>query len=59
VANIAALDEVGDGADRLLDGNPWVETRRSVDVDGFDAESYEAARDEVLDGRGALVPINQ
>ena len=52
-ADVAGLHQVGDGADRVLDGHGGVEARRAVDVDVVDAEARQGVGEEVLDRRGA------
>jgi hypothetical protein len=41
-AHVAGLDELGDGADRLLDRDTRVEAGRAVDVDVIGAQSLQA-----------------
>jgi hypothetical protein len=39
VADVAGLHQIGDGADRVLDGRGRIEAGRPVDVDVVDAEA--------------------
>jgi hypothetical protein len=55
VADVTLLDQVGNGADGLLNGDARVEARRPVDVDVVDAESLQAVGEEVLDRCRAAV----
>ena len=51
IADVAALDQVGDGADRLLDRHVRIETARAVDVDVVGAEALQRVGDEGLGRR--------
>ena len=55
MADVALLDEVGDGADRLLDRHVRVEARGAVDVDDVDAEALQRVGGEVLHRGGAAI----
>jgi len=52
VADVSGLDEVGEGAHGLLDGDGRVEAPWPIDVDVIDPETGQAVGDGVLDGRG-------
>ncbi len=50
--NVAGLDELADGADRLLDRDLGVEAGRPVDVDVVGAEALQAVGEAVLTAAG-------
>ena len=55
VPDVAGLDHVGDGADRVFDRHRRIEPRRPVDVDVIDAEPLQRIGDEILHrGRAAV-----
>ena len=55
MADIAGLDHVGDGADRVFDRHVRIEPGRAVDVDIVDAEPLQRIGDEVLQRGRAVV----
>ena len=55
MADVTRLHELGDRADRLLDGHRGVETRGTIDVHVVEPETREAVREGVLHGDGARV----
>src|SRR5262249_51691132 len=54
-AHVTCLDQVGDGANRLLDGDRRIQAAGTIDIDVIDAEPSQAIADEVLYGRRAHV----
>jgi hypothetical protein len=48
VANIPGSHQIGDRADRVLDGDVGVEPPRPVDIDVIDAQPGQCARDKAL-----------
>ena len=53
--HVAGLDQIGDGADGVLDRHAGIEARRAIDVDVIDAEARQAVREEVLHRCGTRV----
>ena len=59
VADMARSDEIGDGADGLLDRHRGIEAGRAVDVDIVGAEAGERIGEEVAQCHGAGLDARQ
>ena len=51
-AYVAGLDQIGDGADGIFDGDGRIAAGRTVDIDVVRAEAFEGVGQEILHGRG-------
>src|SRR5580765_4908840 len=58
MAHVALLDELGNRTDRVLDGHVRIQSRRAIDVDVLDTQSFKRVGDKISHcGRPGIIAV--